>query len=131
MSSALSALFRRLHKLREGIGTHHGNSNLLEGTRTILEQLIVIDLTTRYLRKIRPREHYAVVSHVWADDGQVDLIDFIVKAIDKYQVNTPTSVWIDTLCIDEADDAAKAFWVPRMGDIYASASRTFLALPGI
>ena len=117
--------------MREGIGTHHGNSNLLESTRTTLEQLILIDLTTRRLRKIRPGEHYAAVSHVWADDGQVDLIDFIMKAIDKHQVNTPTSVWIDTLCIDQADDAAKAFWVPQMGDIYASASRTLLALSGI
>ena len=103
--SALSALSRGLHKLREGIGTHHGNSNLPENTRTTLEQLIVIDLTTRRLRKIRPGEHYAAVSHVWAGDGQVDLIDFIMKAIEKHQVSTPTSFWIDTLCIDQADVA--------------------------
>lgn len=93
MSSALSALFRGLHKLREGIGTQHGNSNLLESTRTTLEQPIIIDLTTRRLRKVRPGEHYAAVSYIWADDGQVDIIDFIMKAIDKHQVNTPISGW--------------------------------------
>ena len=76
-------------------------------------------------------EHYAAVSHVWADDGQIDLIDFIIKAINKHQVNTPTSAWIDTLCIDQADGSAEAFWLPRVGDIYARASRMFLALPGI
>ena len=77
--------------MREGVGTHHGTSNLLKSTRTTLEQPIVIDLTTRRLRKVRPGEHHAAVSQVWADDGQVDVIDFIKKAIDKHQVNTPVS----------------------------------------
>ncbi|MCJ1440627.1 MAG: hypothetical protein MMC23_001113 [Stictis urceolatum] len=113
--------------------------------RASLAKLRVIDLETGDLRALRLGERYACVSHEWSKHPQhlngQEVTDHIRNQIHRYQMGQiekygkllglPTAVWIDTLCIDQSDDSDKAYWVPRMGDVYSHACRSYLILPGL
>ncbi|KAI5777654.1 hypothetical protein EDC01DRAFT_393808 [Geopyxis carbonaria] len=103
-----------------------------------LSKLRILDLKTHKTRSLRLGERYAAISHVWSTDTNgkgtiIDLVSTCLKestGLDTQGRPWPTGVWIDTHCIQQTSEEDKAFWVPRMGDVYNSATWVFVMLPG-
>jgi len=74
---------------------------------------------------------YAALSYVWGDEtvhedivvnGQRKSVTYnLSRALREFENYGPHIVWIDALCINQADDVEKSHQVAIMGDIYRSA----------
>ncbi|KAJ4356703.1 uncharacterized protein N0V89_004739 [Didymosphaeria variabile] len=82
-------------------------------------------------------ESYETLSYVWGqnppavmievDGYEVAITPTLAAALKRLQLpDRPRTLWIDQLCIAQADDAEKANQVPRMGQIYSSTARCLI-----
>ncbi|KAM0799987.1 heterokaryon incompatibility protein-domain-containing protein, partial [Usnea florida] len=83
--------------------------------------------------------HYTAFSYTWSGPisertiqiGQAPLkiTENLAAALRQFRGPVrPKKIWVDAICINQSDDEEKGFQVALMGDIYRSASRTWVWL---
>ncbi|KAI0551746.1 hypothetical protein F4679DRAFT_123638 [Xylaria curta] len=69
-------------------------------------------------------EKYTAVSHLWSRYKGDDTIRFFRDS--AATVGGPTSLWVDTLCINQKNTQEKAMELTHMGDYYTAAHTTLI-----
>jgi len=139
MDRVRSALYTTAEAVRGELnGSPSFNSSAAgQPLQAALAKLRVVDLETGRVRSLRPGERYACISHEWSkhlpgEDVTTEIreqvredVDAVIKRYGRYGLSPPTAIWLDTVCIDQDNDSDKAYWVPRMGDVYSHAICTY------
>ncbi|MCJ1477606.1 hypothetical protein MMC13_006279 [Lambiella insularis] len=87
------------------------------------------------------RPKYVALSYVWGDekdrasillhDGQYSVTANLELALRYLQcIHNLERLWVDALCINQANPSEKGFQVRMMADIYSAAHRTYLWIGG-
>jgi hypothetical protein len=109
-------------------------------------RLLTVDFSSKlnlrlrtYLRRDAP--DYDAVSYTWGDDASsiqvscndshLEIRSNLLNALPQISESRPEPhrpLWIDAICLNQADHEEKAVHVPLMGEIYENAKRTLVWL---
>ncbi|KAF2034219.1 HET-domain-containing protein, partial [Setomelanomma holmii] len=70
------------------------------------------------------RPSFAALSYVWGNDPPTS---FILHPLRRHP-RSSHSLWVDAVCINQADMDEKATQIPLMGDIYSGAESVYVWL---
>lgn len=89
----------------------------------------IYDTCSNELRPPETFERYMAVSYVWTQYSSVeDIVEDMRHIIEVTRINC---LWIDRVCINQADPQDKAREIPRMGEYYSEASLVVALLPDV
>ncbi|RDW57737.1 hypothetical protein BP5796_12538 [Coleophoma crateriformis] len=102
--------------------------------------------TELYSHKLGRAQH-VVISYVWSEwqDGStsslpnwsllrsrlLELVGASASSFMKIQTGNRRNCWLDSKCINQASAEDKAYWIPRMDEVYSEARCTVLLLRNI
>jgi hypothetical protein len=90
-------------------------------------------------REENPFHPYEALSYVWGsenkprsilvDDQSLNITDNLYVLLSRLQYHScPRIIWVDAVCINQADNNEKSHQIPLMAEIYAKASRVIVWL---
>ncbi|KAH7244441.1 uncharacterized protein BKA55DRAFT_573919 [Fusarium redolens] len=98
--------------------------NTIERDNSNESHLLVIDTTTRQLRKVHKSEKYAAVSYTWAEYSAEET-QSIVETVRR--ITGATAIWMDKLCVPK-QEPERQMVLSAMGAIYGGATLVVVML---